>query len=95
MVSKRGFLSLILIVIFVILACFFIISKFYSAPDKTYCKNDLDCVKSSCCHATSCVLRDKEPNCAGVFCSQECVPGTLDCGQASCKCLNNKCEVSK
>jgi LAS superfamily LD-carboxypeptidase LdcB len=55
------------------------------------CISDSDCVPSSCCHSDNCVPKDKSPACKGIFCTQECVPATLDCQQGSCKCQNNKC----
>ena len=58
------------------------------------CSVDSDCVPASCCHSTACVSKEKAPNCSEIFCSQVCVPETLDCGQGSCACINNKCEVS-
>ncbi|HLF53807.1 MAG TPA: hypothetical protein VI544_01380 [Candidatus Nanoarchaeia archaeon] len=65
-----------------------------SVKDENSCVYDSDCIKDSCCHASSCVAAENAPECLGVVCSQECVPGTLDCGQGSCKCVNNKCGVS-
>ena len=64
------------------------------AKDENSCFSDNDCVKDSCCHANGCVAIGKAPKCSGVFCTQVCEPGTLDCGQGSCKCVNNKCEAA-
>jgi hypothetical protein len=55
------------------------------------CKVDSDCVKDSCCHAVGCVAMVDAPDCKDVMCSMECVPDTLDCGQGSCRCVDNKC----
>jgi len=55
------------------------------------CALDADCVPASCCHPTSCTSKENAPNCTGMFCTQECAPSTLDCGQGKCECLNNKC----
>ena len=52
-----------------------------------------ECVPASCCHATECVLKNKAPNCDGMFCTMNCEPDTLDCGQGSCEFVNGKCEV--
>ncbi len=60
---------------------------------KTTCTKDEECVPDSCCHAKSCAIRNSAPSCQGVVCSQECEPGTLDCGQGSCRCVNGLCEV--
>lgn len=53
----------------------------------------LSCVKASCCHASSCVDGSQAPDCSDTFCTQECVPGTLDCEQGSCQEVNGKCEA--
>ena len=57
------------------------------------CNADSDCVKDSCCHASLCVSSEKAPSCKGLFCTQECVPNTLDCGAGSCNCVNSRCEA--
>lgn len=54
------------------------------------CRTDADCVKATCCHATACIVRDAAPDCAGVACTMECRPGTLDCG-GSCACDGGSC----
>ena len=61
--------------------------------NEVYCNNDLDCVPASCCHPNSCVNKDFAPKCSGLVCSQVCAPGSLDCGQGSCLCINNKCNA--
>ena len=55
------------------------------------CGSDADCVPASCCHSDSCVNIDFNPDCGDIYCTMECVPGTMDCGQGSCVCENNKC----
>ena len=62
-------------------------------PLELYCESDRDCVPSSCCHATSCVASGYQQDCSGMFCTQECSPGTMDCGQGSCLCQNNRCKA--
>ena len=59
-----------------------------------YCEVDSDCVPNNCCHADSCVSVDNAPECEGVRCTLSCEPGTLDCGQGSCGCVNNRCSAS-
>src|SRR3989338_2128695 len=59
--------------------------------DVEYCTSDSDCIPSSCCHPKSCVVKSSAPTCSRIFCTQECAPGSLDCGQGSCGCVNNKC----
>jgi len=58
---------------------------------KKECQTNADCAAATCCHADSCVAKENAPNCEGVFCSMECKPYTMDCGQGSCVCENNKC----
>ena len=55
------------------------------------CIANADCVPATCCHAAECVSKAKAPNCEGIFCSMECRPYTMDCGQGRCACENNKC----
>ncbi len=55
------------------------------------CSQDSDCVKASCCHASSCINKNYEPDCGGIACTQECRPGTFDCGGGYCKCNEGKC----
>ncbi len=62
-----------------------------SESDSDTCFSDSDCVAASCCHPTECVPKAEAPDCSDVFCTQECVEGTLDCGQAECKCLSGEC----
>lgn len=61
-------------------------------PDKQ-CSADSDCVKAACCHAIGAVNKNFGPDCTGMMCTTECVPGTLDCQQGEIKCLNNECTV--
>ena len=58
------------------------------------CETDSDCVPSSCCHSTECTARANAPECDLLACTDECAPNTLDCGQGSCICQNNKCATS-
>lgn len=57
------------------------------------CSLDSDCVRASCCHASSCVPVVNAPNCKGLYCTMECINGTLDCGQGSCGCVEGKCNM--
>tara|TARA_Y100000310_G_C20695063_1_gene825087 strand:- start:3447 stop:3719 length:273 start_codon:yes stop_codon:yes gene_type:complete len=59
--------------------------------DENYCEVDSDCVPDKCCHASSCTNVANKPDCSESFCTLSCEPGTLDCGQGSCGCVNNKC----
>ncbi len=57
------------------------------------CITDTDCVPAECCHPDTCVPIEKAPNCNGIFCTQECAPSTLDCGQGSCGCIEGRCNA--
>jgi len=57
------------------------------------CSSDSECVPAQCCHPTSCVPISQAPNCEGIACTMECAPGTMDCGQGSCVCVDRKCQV--
>lgn len=54
------------------------------------CQSDADCVKDSCCHATSCVAPADAPNCAQVMCTMDCQAGTMDC-YGGCLCQDGSC----
>ena len=55
------------------------------------CVQNSDCVPSQCCHPTSCVPRDQAPDCTDVMCTMHCAPGTMDCGQGYCACIDGTC----
>ncbi len=65
----------------------------YSGTTFDECKTDSDCVPASCCHPSSCVAKVSAPVCNGIACTMDCKPESMDCGQGSCSCTNNKCEV--
>jgi putative hemolysin len=54
------------------------------------CLTDSDCIPDACCHPKGCTAKENVKVC-NLLCTQECEPGTLDCGQGSCRCENNKC----
>lgn len=56
------------------------------------CSQDSDCVPSQCCHAASCAPVSQQPDCSGIMCSQECRPGSLDCG-GRCSCVAGQCRA--
>lgn len=58
------------------------------------CAKDSDCVSSTCCHANESVNRESGPSCTGQFCTSECVPNTLDCGQGNLQCVSGKCQIT-
>ncbi len=55
------------------------------------CETSKDCVPAQCCHPTDCVHISLAPNCTDIFCTEECVPGTMDCGQGYCDCIEGEC----
>ncbi len=56
------------------------------------CDTAADCTPASGCHPSTCVPIGSEPvSSEPVACTMNCAPGTLDCGQGSCGCVNNKC----
>lgn len=89
----------VIIIIAIVAAILILGSLAYFYQDKLFnhskgtgeCKTDLDCVPSTCCHATTCVPLALRPNCSNILCSQVCKPNSLDCGQEICVCKNNKC----
>ena len=54
------------------------------------CKSDADCVKDSCCHATSCVAAANAPSCDQTMCTMDCRAGTMDC-YGGCSCREGVC----
>lgn len=57
------------------------------------CSSDSDCAPAQCCHPMSCVPVSQMPNCGGIACTMVCMPGTMDCGEGRCACINNSCGV--
>lgn len=57
------------------------------------CEVDADCFATECCHPDSCVNAASRPDCEGVACTEECRPGTMDCGCGSCVCVDGNCAV--
>ena len=57
------------------------------------CQSDEDCVPAQCCHPTSCISKDRAPDCSGIACTEECRGGTMDCGCGHCECVDGKCQV--
>ena len=51
------------------------------------------CVPATCCHPSSCVEEANAPDCSNADCTEECVPGTLDCGQGYCEFKDGGCAV--
>jgi hypothetical protein len=54
------------------------------------CQQDSDCVKATCCHATTCVAAGAGPDCTTVACTADCRAGSMDCN-GGCRCQAGKC----
>lgn len=98
--KKKAILIVTGIIIAVIIAGIFIYNSLKSPSSKKIednssfeCKTSEDCVPSSCCHPNSCVAKAQAPDCKKAICTQSCEPETLDCNQAFCSCISNKCKV--
>ncbi|MBI2632722.1 hypothetical protein HYW75_06985 [Candidatus Pacearchaeota archaeon] len=99
--KKKAQMTAVLVILLIIAIGIFIFiylltPKVYKNNEKekdNFCSNDLECVPASCCHATLCSTIKNKQDCSGIFCTASCEPGTLDCGQGSCKCINNKCKA--
>ena len=95
--NKKLFVAIIILLIFFCSIVWIIIQDRKQIDEivtEDICLIDSDCVPASCCHPDSCVIKEKVPDCGGIFCSQVC-SGPLDCGAGSCGCVDNKCEVVK
>jgi len=80
----KYFLIVFLLISLLLLGC---------VPTEKKCTLDSDCVAATCCHATAAVNKQNAPNCKGILCTAECKSGTLDCGQATLKCVKKECSV--
>ncbi|MBT4935556.1 hypothetical protein HOL21_02855 [Candidatus Woesearchaeota archaeon] len=76
--------------IMILIVCLFIVA---CVPAEKQCSTDTDCVKATCCHASSSVNKEFAPECQGQICTLECVEGTTDCGYGDIKCISGSCEV--
>lgn len=63
-------------------------------PTDVPCRSDADCVKDSCCHATSCVAVADAPDCSAAVCTLECRAGTMDCN-GGCVCQEGRCAARR
>jgi len=90
-------------IFFLLILLGFVVYGILKTPESTNgiigeCNVDSDCVPSSCCHPGSCVPLNQSPSCGreggAVFCTMNCEPNTLDCGQGNCVCIEHKCSVN-
>jgi hypothetical protein len=56
-----------------------------AAGSRAPCARDSDCVPDSCCHARGCSTAANAPACAGIVCTLDIEPETLDMGKCVCK----------
>ena len=59
----------------------------------TGCQCTTECVPAECCHPSTCTTKENAPDCEGIYCSMNCEPNTLDCGQGACKCVKGECSA--
>lgn len=90
---KIIFFLLVLLGIFVAIGYNFNKTDKNQILEKQTCITDTDCVAAACCHPSACVPITEKPDCSEIFCTQECKPGTLDCNQGYCSCINGKCQA--
>ena len=94
--KKRGLINgTIIVLILLVLGVLFV--SFWNDESSSigdgFCKVDDDCVPKEACHPTNCVLKGQEDSTEGIACTAICEPGTLDCGQGYCSCVDKKCEA--
>lgn len=89
-----------IILILVLVVAGFLLNKFvfdktfiHNENELIFCQSDSDCVPKEACHPKMCVNKEFAENRDGKICSAVCEPGSLDCGQGSCYCINNKCNA--
>ena len=96
--NKKLFWIIIILLILLGILIYFIVKNSNQDNKKNNldkeCNIDEDCVPLQCCHADTCVNKDKKQKCIGVACTLDC-SGPLDCGAGYCGCVNNKCQVIK
>jgi hypothetical protein len=80
-------------VLIVVLLTIFLIGCSGSISEELQCSEDIDCVPNACCHADGTVNKESAPNCSSMFCTMDCAPDTIDCGQGDLKCLEGQCQV--
>ncbi len=95
---KRGpiivFVVLLILVISVSAVIMFDKSSYKNDEEATdFCISTEDCVPEPVCHPTACISSYKSQEYKQVYCTEVCIPGTLDCGQGSCLCVNNRCKA--
>ncbi|MAG38059.1 hypothetical protein CMI45_01580 [Candidatus Pacearchaeota archaeon] len=97
MVKKDRIFVLVVFLLLMLAVSFSLFGDEEGSEDKSgkdsFCEEDRDCLPKQACHPTDCVLKGQENKREGIFCTQDCVPGTLDCGQGYCDCNRGICEA--
>ncbi len=91
MKEKILFFMFGVLLLFGVISCS--LSSTNSIPAEKQCTVDADCVPAECCHAKSAVHQNFAADCSETFCTMECAPETLDCGQGEVKCVEGVCQV--
>lgn len=83
-----------MVLVYLILFLLFLVSCLPAeVPAEKQCTSAADCVPAQCCHATNAVNQAYAPDCREIFCTLECAPNSLDCGQGEIRCQNKVCTV--
>ncbi|MDO8563950.1 MAG: hypothetical protein Q7R87_02990 [Nanoarchaeota archaeon] len=101
---NKWVIAVVLIMIFVVIGFslkqYIFVNKYIGEEDvlkenakEVLCQSDSDCVPKEACHPKTCINKEFAQDSSGSICTAVCEPGTLDCGQGSCSCLNNKCNA--
>jgi len=88
---KKRLIFFVVVLAILVTSGFIIFENLNNNSGNESCSVNSDCVASSCCHPKDCVDKNSAPSCKGIACTMSCEVGTLDCGQGSCECKNNKC----
>ncbi|MEK6910214.1 MAG: hypothetical protein AABW82_00390 [Nanoarchaeota archaeon] len=95
---KKLVIAIILIIVLVVGG--FALKSFVSVDEdvndnntEVYCQSDSDCVPLGACHPKTCINKAYPQDTSGGICTAVCEPDSLDCGQGSCLCVNNKCNA--
>ena len=86
---------IIAVIVLLILSGIVLLAIYYNndAGKNGFCFQDDECVPAEACHPKTCILKEKSSDSSGMICTAVCEPGSLDCGQGSCQCINKRCEA--
>jgi len=86
--NNRGLVGTIVVV-----GVLLVVGFFWFVGEKGSGEVSENCVVASCCHASECVWESEAPDCGGIFCSMNCIGGSMDCGAGHCEIVDEKCGV--